>query len=120
MRKRAQPEQQIQKAVVAHLKARGVPGLFWFHPPNGGARTAIEAAIFKGLGVKAGVPDLVLLHEGRFYGLELKREDGNPTVAQVACMEAINASGGFACIAHGLDRALAVLEQWKLLRGSAQ
>jgi hypothetical protein len=29
------PEQEIHKAVAAHLRQRGVPGLVWWHTPNG-------------------------------------------------------------------------------------
>jgi hypothetical protein len=45
MRRRQRPEQIVHRAVVAHLKARAVPGLVFLHPANGGARSAIEGAI---------------------------------------------------------------------------
>ncbi len=35
------PEQALQKAVVQHLRIRGVPGLVFFHVPNGGHRKPI-------------------------------------------------------------------------------
>jgi len=35
--------------------------------------------VFKGLGVKAGVPDLILIHDGRTYGLELKADGSGVT-----------------------------------------
>lgn len=72
-----------------------------------------------GLGVVAGVPDVILLHKGRFYGLELKAEGGKATIKQLEAVAKIGAAGGFTCIAEGLDRALAVLEMWGLLRGRA-
>jgi hypothetical protein len=50
------PEQQIQRAVFEHLAIRGAPKMFAFDPANGGWRSPIEAAILKGLGVRAGVP----------------------------------------------------------------
>jgi hypothetical protein len=49
------PEQIIQRAVCQHLRQRGARGLVWFHVPNGGRRSPVEAAIFNGLGVRAGV-----------------------------------------------------------------
>jgi len=119
MQKRRRPEQEIQRAVFDHIRSRGVPGLFAFHPPNGGYRRPIEASIMNGLGVVAGVPDVILLHKGRFYGLELKARGGKSTPKQLEAVAKIGAAGGFACIAEGLDRALAVLEQWGLLRGRA-
>jgi hypothetical protein len=51
---RKSPEAQIQRAVIQHLKARAVPGLVYFHVPNGGSRGKIEAAKFKAMGVRAG------------------------------------------------------------------
>jgi hypothetical protein len=38
-------EQQIQKAIFSHLKNRGVPGAFFWHPFSGGFRRPKEAAI---------------------------------------------------------------------------
>lgn len=96
-----------------------VPGLVAFHVPNGGARKPVEAAIFKSLGVRAGVSDVIALHLGRFFALELKAEDGRPTEAQMQFILDVNAAGGFASIASGLDQALRVLETWGLLRGAA-
>jgi hypothetical protein len=34
--RRQQPEAQIQRAVFQHFRARGAPGVFAFHPANGG------------------------------------------------------------------------------------
>jgi hypothetical protein len=70
------PEPAIQRAVFDHLRQRGAPGTFAFHPPNGGWRSVIEAAILKGLGVVAGTPDVIVLKGGATYALELKAEGG--------------------------------------------
>jgi hypothetical protein len=64
MTRRARPEQQVQKAVLGHLAWRAVPGTWWAHYPAGGWRSPIEAAIFKSLGVVAGVPDILIVHRG--------------------------------------------------------
>jgi hypothetical protein len=115
--RRRSPEATIQSAVFAHLRARGAPGLFAFHVPNGGYRKPIEAAILKGLGVVAGVPDVIAIHQGRCYAMELKAEGARPTETQLATIAAMEAAGACTCIAEGLDRALACLEGWGLLRG---
>src|SRR5580692_2272521 len=106
---RARPEQIIQRAVFDHLRARAAPGVFAFHVPNGGYRKPIEAAIMKGLGVKAGVRDVVAIREGRCYALELKAQGRRATPKQLAAIAAMEAAGAHCCIAEGLDRALAVL-----------
>jgi hypothetical protein len=66
------PEQQIQHAVFEHLALRGASTVFAFHPANGGWRSGVEAAILKGMGVKAGVPDIIAIKNARCYALELK------------------------------------------------
>jgi hypothetical protein len=79
---RLQPEAQIQRAVIEHLRRRGVAGSFAFHPANGGWRTAIEGAILKGMGVAAGVPDVIIISGGKVFGLELKVNNGRLTDIQ--------------------------------------
>jgi hypothetical protein len=53
------------------------------------------------------------------YALELKAEEGRATEAQLAFIAKINEVGGCAAVATGLDRALACLEAWGLLKGKA-
>jgi hypothetical protein len=109
-------EDQIQRAVVNHLTVRGVPGLVFFHVPNGGRRGKIEGAIFKSLGVKPGVSDLILLHKGRFFALEIKTPKGSPTATQKQFIENVKAAGGTATWVNGINEALCVLSIWGLLR----
>ena len=116
---RARPEDQIQRAIFQHLKARRAPGTFAFHVPNGGKRKPIEAAIMKGLGVTAGVPDIIAIRGGHTYGLELKAEDGKPTAKQIEALAAMEAAGATVAIATGLDAAISQLEGWGLLIGRA-
>lgn len=120
-KRRNGPEQQLQRAVCHHLRLCGVPGLVWFHVPNGGKRNKIEGAIFKGLGVKAGVSDLILLHEGRCFALELKAKSGMKlTKAQVEFQQSFRAAGGYATWATSIDEALTMLGGWGLLRTQRQ
>jgi hypothetical protein len=114
---RRRHEQEIQRSVVQHLRRRGARGAVWWHVPNGGARRKTEAAILKGLGVRAGVADICVVHGGKFFALELKAPSGRSTPAQMAFRDGINAAGGFAAEAVGLDAAILCLESWGLLRG---
>ena len=113
------PESQIQRAVFQHLRARGAPGVFAFHPANGGYRKPVEAAIMKAMGVIAGVPDVIAICQGRCYALELKAPGCRATDRQLATIAALEAAGAFTAVCEGLDRALACLEAWGLLRGRA-
>jgi hypothetical protein len=117
--RRQQPEAQIHRAVLDHLRWRGVPFLFVFHCPNGGQRSPVEAKILKGLGVVAGIPDLFILHRGQLFGLELKAEGGRVTAAQASCHSRLRASGARVATAVGVDQAVAQLVAWRLLRPDA-
>jgi hypothetical protein len=117
---RSRPEQQIQRAVFEHLVLRGAPAMFAFHPANGGWRSRVEAAILKGMGVKAGVPDIIAIKDARCYALELKASGGRLTPVQRGAHAALVAAGAEVEVAYGLDDALAQLEAWGLVRGSCQ
>jgi len=125
MNRRANPEQAIHRAVVAHLRTRPAPGLVWFHCAQSNyamnARgVAIQAAINKGLGVRKGVSDLILLHHSRFYALELKARGNKPTVEQLQFLDDVRDADGYAAWADSVDRAVAILESWQLLVGRMQ
>jgi hypothetical protein len=119
-RRRARPEAAIQRAVFQHLRARAAPGVFAFHPANGGYRKPVEAAIMKGLGVVAGVPDVFAVHNGSCFAMEIKAGGGRVTDKQLATIAALREAGAFTAIAEGVDRAIACLEGWGLLVGRRQ
>jgi hypothetical protein len=77
--KSARSETQEQNEVIAFCQ--GLGGNLYpclrkiFHVPNGGKRTKIEASILNGMGVRAGMPDLLLPVARRGYiglAIELK------------------------------------------------
>lgn len=68
---RSREEDQVQAGIVQFLDMLGI---LVFHVPNGGGRSKIEGAILKGLGVKPGIPDLIVVREdGRMICIECKR-----------------------------------------------
>ena len=74
MTRRAQPDAEIQRCVFQHFRARSAPGVFAFHPANGGYRRPLEAKILQGLAVTSGLPDVIAVKDGRCYARELKAE----------------------------------------------
>jgi hypothetical protein len=111
-----QPEAEIQRAVWAYIGCRLVPG--------GGdcgaqwpCRAKIEAAIFVGLGVVPGVPDLIIIRGGAVFGLELKADKGRLSEAQRLVHARMQTAGAIVAVAYGLDAAVRQLEMWGLLRG---
>jgi hypothetical protein len=116
MIRRRQPEAQLQRAVLNHLRWRARPGVWWTHIPLGGLRSKIEASILRSLGTTRGTPDLLIVASGKAHFLELKAPHGRVSAEQHACHEALCAAGAEVATAYGIDAALVQLEQWQLLR----
>lgn len=108
-------ELQIHIAVVQHLKYRARKGVLFWHTPNGERRERADAAKLKAMGTTAGIPDLILLADGKTYGLELKTIDGRLSHEQRQMLEAFTQAGAFTAVAHGIDAALDILTAWGLL-----
>lgn len=117
------PEQTLQQTVVKHLEARVSPGVVWFSVPlnkhGTGRKFHIQGAIAKSMGARKGVSDLIFLHKGRAFALELKAEKGGTTKEQDDFLMDWNNAGGICFVAEGLDKALKILESWGLLLGKA-
>ena len=64
-----------------------------FHVPNGGTRVKKEAFMFKAIGVVAGIPDLIMIHDHRMYGIELKTLIGKVSEKQQKVHESWKAQG---------------------------
>jgi hypothetical protein len=117
-KRRRQSEYQIQSTVCQHLKLRARADVLWLHIPNQN-RDAKTGALLKRMGVLAGASDLLLWHNGNSFALELKAPGGRLSDAQLDFLARFNGAGGHSASAEGLDRALAVLEAWQLLRERA-
>ncbi len=112
--KRQHPEDAIQRACVQFLELRKPPCL-WFHPPNGGARSKVEAAIFQGLGVKAGVPDFIFLWYCGRGVVEVKTPTGRLSPAQKNFRDACHEMEIPWALIRGVDELAGVLLEWGLL-----
>jgi VRR-NUC domain len=116
MSRRAQPEAQLQRSLVEHLRWCARSDVWWAHIPNGGARTAIEGAIFKSLGVQPGAPDLLIVRAGQALFVELKAPSRKLSPLQVACHEALRRAGAAVETADNIDQALGFLRRYGVLR----
>jgi hypothetical protein len=108
-------ESVLQAALIEHLRLRAVPGLVYFAVPNN-PRNRVAGGILKRMGMTAGVSDLILLHKGQAYALELKTEKGRATDSQLAFLKSFREAGGIAQITYGLDPAISFLERQGLIR----
>lgn len=109
-KRRQHPEQDFQASLVRTLTAVLDGRTFFYAVPNGGFRTRTEAAILIGQGVVPGVPDLIFIHDGKTFGLELKAERGRLSENQKLIHGRMEAVGATCGTARTLDEALAFLE----------
>ena len=113
-------EGQITVMSWAAINAPGHPELkLLHHIPNGGKRSKREAAIFRAMGVKAGIPDLFLpCARGKWHGLyiEMKAADGRPTSAQLAIIEALREQSYYCAVCYGAGAAIETITNY--LRGA--
>jgi len=101
-------EDSIQAEMVRVARERG---LFIFHVPNGGNRSAREGAAFKRIGVMAGIPDLCVIGaEGKSYWIEVKTLKGTVSGAQKEVTEKMSALGQTVFIARGLRQGLEIVD----------
>ena len=113
-------EEQIAVMQWAAYQMGRWPELQWlYHIPNGGKRGKIEAARFKAMGVKAGVPDLHLaVPRGGYHGLYIemkRREYGRVSADQREWIDGLRETGYCGAVAYGCHEAEDVLEAY--LRG---
>lgn len=86
-----------------------------FHIPNGGKRNAREAARFKRMGVKPGVPDLFLpVPRGEYHGLwiEMKSSKGKTSKNQKDMLEKLNKQGYKAVVCFGWEEAAETIKRY--------
>ena len=104
-------EEQLHRAVVDLLRIYENRGLLAFcHMGNGGRRSKAEAGIFRALGVRAGVPDLLVWADGgRGFGVELKAGTGKLSPAQTFWHATLETLGHRVYVVRSLDEMEAVL-----------
>lgn len=92
------------------------PSLRWmFHCPNGGKRDAITGGQMRALGVKPGVPDLLMpVLSGRDNGLalEFKSAIGTTTPEQAEWLAHLEAAGWIAMVVRSGEEARAAVQHY--------
>lgn len=112
-------EHHIQKAIANYLD---LLGLCYFAVPNGGQRHVRVAAKLKAEGVKAGVPDIAIVHEGKYYGLEVKKPKtdkspkGRLSDSQKIMIPKLEAAGAQVGVVYGMDDVTLQLRKWGMIR----
>lgn len=103
-------EADIQRAVIAHWLALGLPDTLVAAIPNQRAHGQY--------GLTAGLADLVCIGPGGVGFLELKAEKGRPSAAQEQFLALCAKNGVRHALTYGRDAPIRVLEDWGLVRRS--
>ncbi len=105
-------EDNFQKAVARYLDTIGA---FWFHCPNGGSRNAIEASKLKGMGVKAGIPDCLIMDQRKGYSgmaIELKVGYNKPSDQQLSIFDKLVAANWLVIVSWSLDEVITMIDYY--------
>lgn len=109
------PEDVLHKGIAKLLEAAAPRTVLWWHTPNGEKRDRVTAAILKGMGVKPGIPDLLLYDTltGHLHAIEVKAKDGYLTAEQKSWMDRFTCSPtGRYAVARSVDDVIQILEDW--------
>lgn len=113
MRKRNRPEEEIHGAIAAYCARMLPPSVFWTTIGHGGGG-AVRGAILHGLGLKAGVPDMLFVYAGRAHFIEIKSAVGSLSKAQRACHAELYQAGARVATARGIDDVRLHFARWGL------
>lgn len=104
-------EEPIHTAIVDWLTIC-VPappeGPVWFHPYNGGYRTAADAGVGKALGVRAGIHDLIFLRLPPFT-IEIKKRGETYSDNQEKVARELQSLGIRSYLVYGVEDVMAAL-----------
>jgi len=107
-------EHQIQVAIAQYLDLRR---LCWWAVPNGGRRNIGTAKKLKAEGVKSGIPDISIVYQSKFFGIEVKKPKtetpkGILSKVQKDRIAQIEDSGGVVGLAYSVADVKKLLEIW--------
>ena len=118
----------IHVSIVEHLRAFRRLGVVFFHPsgeertkrvhPKTGKVFCPGGTRLQRMGMRKGVPDLVILHSGGIMGLEVKSPGGTLSREQKEFRVEWERAGGIYAVARSVEEGRALLEEWGVVAGS--
>ena len=106
--RRKTPEADFQQQVFAYL-ASALDDDSWFSAIPLGGGGALRGALLKATGTKSGIPDVLVISDGRAVWLELKRKGGHASDAQLYCHEQLRRAKSPVSVCRTLDQVEAAL-----------
>lgn len=110
---RQKPEQAFQISLVRDLRKILPPDCMVVAFPAGGGGL-MRGKFLKAMGLVAGMPDLLFIHRGNAFGMELKAKNGKLTEAQHQMIMQLAICGMDVRIVRTLDEALFCLKEWEI------
>lgn len=103
-------EQMLQRQIADFLRV-GLGGSAWFtcFPAGGGGR--LRGAILAGMGLKPGVPDLLIIDAGRALWIELKTPKGSVSPVQKECHSHLALARSTVAVCRSLEDVIAFLHR---------
>jgi len=114
-------EIQIQVAQFLRLYERSNKFLWWSVPNEGGAvgknkfHAMKRMSHFKRMGLRPGVADLSIIHEGKYYAIELKTKTGRMSKFQENFKESCEICGCPYELCRSLDDVRVVMDKWGII-----
>lgn len=105
-------EDNFQRALAKYLNMKGV---LYMHPPNGGTRNIIEATKLKNMGVKSGVPDILIFNRKNGHSglaIELKVKYNKPSENQLEFMKLLTGEGWLCVVSYSLDECIDLVDSY--------
>ena len=111
MKKRT-PEQMLQIAVAQYLElALPTDAVFTAINPIP-AKSKAAAGLSKVMGLKPGIPDILITWRGAPYLIELKAKRGKVSDAQLTMINRLSSAGASCAVCHSAEAVMGHLIEW--------
>lgn len=108
------PEEILQIAIADYLRLQ-YPNVLWWHTANERQTSPQRGAKLKRMGVKAGVPDILIFEFiGLIHGLaiELKIKPNKPTKNQLQVLEDLKYRDWKTAVCYNFDEAKKIIDEY--------
>ena len=112
LRPRDQSEDEIHEDVRRMLDVALVAPACWTSIEHRNARDAIEGAKRKARGVRAGVPDVLIVYGRITHYIELKTRTGSLSQSQIEMRAALVAAGAPWALCRSVDDVIRQVQAW--------
>lgn len=105
-------EAQLHKTVVQYLDLALPADAAWHHSPMGGKRPKGEGGKLKGMGARAGWPDITIIWQGQAYFIELKAGKRGLSAVQENMIDKLLVAGAGVYVARSIYEVEYTLNSW--------